>query len=311
MGDDVKTAPQFQENLPSFAVAYGLGVQGLEPERAAHQPAAARDRAGAADPRQEAVGAGGLGPVDAGLHGPVPGRLPGPGQGRQRAVPPGCRLGQERDRRKGRSTRAITTRPRASGRPSTTLGQSLVIPTGDRGKWAKFLQQINAHLPDPVRDYKLDPNKAADQPKLDRLRVHIDAIKPVWRKDVAADWFNTALRADFKNLMHQIDRATPPSGEGWIVQIVGHHYNPNPTAEELKLPPGQQTAFGPYQYLTRKILPSLLDPALRVEGVNHVALAWMTVDRAWTTDKGATSNGLTSTPVPLLARASPPAGPGG
>src|ERR1700733_7955026 len=30
MGDDVKTAPQFQENLPSFAVAYGLGVQGLD-----------------------------------------------------------------------------------------------------------------------------------------------------------------------------------------------------------------------------------------------------------------------------------------
>src|SRR5580698_8923399 len=29
-GDDVKTAPQFQENLPSFAVAYGLGVQGLD-----------------------------------------------------------------------------------------------------------------------------------------------------------------------------------------------------------------------------------------------------------------------------------------
>src|SRR4051794_26760674 len=30
VGDDVKTAPQFQENLPSFAVAYGLGVQGLD-----------------------------------------------------------------------------------------------------------------------------------------------------------------------------------------------------------------------------------------------------------------------------------------
>ena len=28
-GDEVKTAPQFQENLASFAVAYGLGVQGL------------------------------------------------------------------------------------------------------------------------------------------------------------------------------------------------------------------------------------------------------------------------------------------
>src|SRR3954469_3209569 len=30
IGDDVKTAPQFQENLPSFAVPYGLGVQGLD-----------------------------------------------------------------------------------------------------------------------------------------------------------------------------------------------------------------------------------------------------------------------------------------
>src|SRR3954470_21065763 len=29
VGDDVKTAPQFQENLPSFAVAYGLAIQGL------------------------------------------------------------------------------------------------------------------------------------------------------------------------------------------------------------------------------------------------------------------------------------------
>ena len=108
--------------------------------------------------------------------------------------------------------------------------------------------------------------------------------------------------------MHPIDRDTAPSGAGWVVQIVGHHYNPNPTAEDFKLKPGErQTAFGPYQYLTTKILPGLLDPALRVEGVNHVALAWMTVDRSWTSDKGANNNGLTNTPVPLLARATPPA----
>jgi type IV pilus assembly protein PilM len=29
VGDEVKAAPQFQDNLASFAVAYGLGVQGL------------------------------------------------------------------------------------------------------------------------------------------------------------------------------------------------------------------------------------------------------------------------------------------
>jgi hypothetical protein len=140
--------------------------------------------------------------------------------------------------------------------------------------------------------------------------VHIDAIKPVWREDVAAGWFNN-LRPDFKSLMHPIDRDTPPSGPGWIVQIVGHHYNPSPTAEDLKLKPGErQTAFGPYQYLTNKILPSLFDPALRVEGVHHVALAWMTRDLKWTTDKGANNNGVTSTPIPLLARATPPVATG-
>ena len=29
VGDEVKSAPQFQDNLASFAVAYGLGIQGL------------------------------------------------------------------------------------------------------------------------------------------------------------------------------------------------------------------------------------------------------------------------------------------
>ena len=44
-GDEVKAAPQFQDNLASFAVAYGLGVQGLGKGGLQHQPAAAGDRA--------------------------------------------------------------------------------------------------------------------------------------------------------------------------------------------------------------------------------------------------------------------------
>jgi type IV pilus assembly protein PilM len=306
VGEDVKTAPQFQENLPSFAVAYGLGVQGLDrsglrtsllpPEIEQVRLIRAKKPWALAASALLMLGFTGLFLGDYRVLAKVDNEPFHQAVGQAKSVADqGAKYQSDFDAAKN------------EWQNKNNLGQSLVIPTGDRGKWARFLQQLNAHLPDPVRDYKLDPNKAEDQPKLDRLRVHIDAIKPVWRNDVAADWFNSALRADFKKLMHQIDRGTPPSGEGWIVQIVGHHYNPNPTAEELKLPPTQQTAFGPYQYLTRKILPSLLDPALRVEGVNHVALAWMTVDRSWTTDKGANNNGVTATPVPLLARATPPA----
>jgi type IV pilus assembly protein PilM len=305
-GEDVKTAPQFQENLPSFAVAYGLGVQGLDrsglrtnllpPEIEQVRLIRAKKPWALAASALLMLGFTGMFLGDYRVLAKVDNE-------------PFDRAVAEANRVKGEGEKYQADYDAAKGewQKQYGVGTALVIPTGDRGKWAEFLQKINGHLPDPVRDYQLDPNKASDQPKLDRLRVHIDAVKPVWREDVAAAWFNS-LTHNQKALMHPLDRETPPSGAGWIVQIVGHHYNPNPTGEDFKLKPGErQTAFGPYQYLTAKILPSLLDPALRVEGVNHVALAWMTVDRSWTTEKGASNNGLTSTPIPLLARATPPA----
>ena len=44
---------------------------------------------------------------------------------------------------------------------------------------------ISQFFPDPEQDYKLNPQDPADQDTIEKLRVHIDAIKPVWRKDVA------------------------------------------------------------------------------------------------------------------------------
>ncbi len=130
---------------------------------------------------------------------------------------------------------------------------------------------------------------------------------------MGAEWFNTALPESFKRLIHPIDRTTPPTGPGWVVQLVGHHYNPNPSADELRLPPGKRVEFGPYQYMTQKILPGLINPNLRVQGVHHVTLAWMSVEPEWTMEKGVNTNGLASTAVPLLTRATPPvaATPGG
>jgi len=311
-GDDVKTAPQFQENLPSFAVAYGLGVQGLDrsglrtnllpPEIEQVRLIRAKKPWALAASSLMMLGFTALFLGDYRVLAKVDNDPFREAVNQAKNVSTeGARYQSEYEAAKGEWTNVNNT------------GKSLVIETTDRGKWPQFLQRINAHLPDPVRDYKLDPNKAEDQKALDRLRVHIDAIKPVWRTDVGAEWF-TNLRPDFKNLMHPLDRGTAPSGEGWVVQVIGHHYNPNPSAEDFKLKPGQpQTAFGPYQYLIKKILPSLIDPSLRVHGVHHVALAWMTVDRSWTSDSSANTNGLAKTPVPLMARATPPAGatPGG
>ena len=42
-------------------------------------------------------------------------------------------------------------------------GKSLVVDNTERAKWPDFLKTINDHLPDPVRDFKLDPKQPADQ----------------------------------------------------------------------------------------------------------------------------------------------------
>lgn len=59
------------------------------------------------------------------------------------------------------------------------------------------------------------------------------------------------------------------------------------------------------------MLPKLNDPRLRLFGVHHVAVAWMTTEKEWTTEKGQGSNNLASNTVPLLDRASAPAAEAG
>ena len=170
-------------------------------------------------------------------------------------------------------------------------------------------------MPDPAAEYHLNPSNPNHVKELDKLRVHVDKIKPVYRTDVAAGWYNDtkSFPEIAKATLHPLDRKEPPVGEGWIIQIVGHHYNPTATFEELKLPESRRKAFGPYLYIVQKILPRFQGADLRALGIHHAALTWKTTDTKWTTDKGAVGSGTLAT---LLDRATPPAaatpgGPGG
>jgi type IV pilus assembly protein PilM len=186
-------------------------------------------------------------------------------------------------------------------------GKSLLIEPTNRALWPKFLQVISRYFPDPVRDYEgLNEDDPKDQPTIAKLRVHIDAIKPVYRTDLATEWFDE-LDPIFKRLMHQYDQDNPPEGEGWVIQIVAHHYNPFPDAEQGKLPINdpKRYEFGPYEYLTSKVLRKLNSPQLRLFGVTHVAVAWLLTDREWTTEKGLANNNLPENTVPLLDRTAP------
>jgi type IV pilus assembly protein PilM len=311
-GDEVKAAPQFQDNLASFAVAYGLGLQGLNKANLGTNllpPEIERVRMVRAK-KPWALASSAL--VMLGLCSLF---LLGDYRLLAKVTTHQFKTAVDHAKtvtKRGNDLKSAYEKAKSDWMSKFDEGKALIVDPSKRGLWPDFLKTISEFIYDPLTDpvgYKLNPDEPADQVKLENLKVHIDKIQPVWRTDVAAEWFDT-LDAKFKRLMHPYDVANAPSGEGWIVQIVCHHYNPYPTTpEQLKLPlkdPGR-TDFGPYQFLTEKVLPKLNSPFLRLYGVSHVALAWMSSDRNWTSEKGSANNNLASSTVPLMDRAQPPA----
>ncbi|WP_422929559.1 type IV pilus assembly protein PilM [Singulisphaera sp. PoT] len=315
VGDDVKLAPQFQENLPSFGVAYGLAVQGLgksgvytnllPPEIEQVRLIRAKKPWALAASALLMLGFSALFLGDYRVLAKVnTTQFANAVSSATSATKLGTQYKNEFDAAKGEWTKTYDQ------------GKSLVAGATDRAKWPTFLKTLNANLPDPVKEYNLDPSKPENQPILDKLRVHIDAIKPVWRADVDAEWFSTedstGPSAIAKDLMLKYDRDEKPKGEGWIIQVVGHHYNPRPNAEELKKaiqdPRAPKIAYGPYGYLTNKVLPKLQTPEMRLYGIRNVTLGWISIDTSWSNQKGSVTNGLASKTVPLLDRATAPAG---
>ena len=193
VGDEVKSSPQFQDNLASFAVAYGLGVQGLNrgglgtnllpPEIEMKRLAAL----------EKPCCIGGVRPDHAGADVPVRARrLPGARQGHDPPVQIGGGPG-EGHRDFARRTAQVAAFDKAKGEweGKYAEGKALITEPSDQAKWPQFLKLISAYFPDPEREYGLDPDAPESQNELEKLRVHIDAIKPVWRADLNTEWFAT------------------------------------------------------------------------------------------------------------------------
>jgi type IV pilus assembly protein PilM len=309
VGDEVKDAPQFVENLPSFAVSYGLALQGL---------GISQLKTNLLPPEVEQVRI---------IRRKKPWALAASallmlgfsalflGDWKAYATVVNDDFKGAIDKAKSVSSQGgqySSAYDSAKNEFNAKLkeGKSLVVEDDKRAMWAKMFKLINEHLPDPVAEYKLDPSNPNDVKVLDKLRVHIDRIKPVYRQDVAAGWYTdpTIFTDRVKTSLHPLDRKEVPAGEGWIIQIVGHHYNPNPTLEDRKLPESKRKAFGSYNYIIEKILPRFQGPDLRALGIHHAALTWKISDTNWTADKGSAGAGTLAT---LLDRAAPTTGTGG
>ncbi len=321
---DVLEQPQFKENMASFAVAYGLGLQGLGPGPLQTNllPPEIRQARLIRRKKPWALVAAAL--LLLGLTIKF-------GAGDFRVLASTKQPGFDSA---VASAKSVTSR--ASGYESDystqksqflnkkTEGENLVVTNTGQSTWPQVSVLLSQAIPDQAEVYGLDPDEPEHQLILANLRIHIDAIIPVYVPDLRAQWFDSQL-ADLgvftKAFMHPYDRNNPPEGEGWVIQIVGHHYNPSPnsTTKNADVPDtfnGLPTRFGPLVYLSEQILPRFQENLdLRLNGISHATLAWFQEDEQWTTDKGARTNGLSALPIPLMPRAAAAApasgGPGG
>ncbi len=302
-GDDVKGSPQFQENLPSFAVAYGLGLQGLNlgklhtnllpPEIERVRMVRRKKPWAMAAACLLAVGAVGMGLADYAANAKVNsvGFSSAVAEAKN-ASTAGAGFKQKFDKSKADWTRTLDE------------GKSLLPEQTSAANMAEMLQQINLAMPDPtvhpVTGKKLNPEVLSDRSIMDRNRVHIDVIRPVWVADLSK-WY-TDLADPIKPpglLFHPLDRKNPPAaGEGWMIQIVGHHYNPMPkTLEDRKA----GIDLGPVKFLTARFLNRLNSARLREFGFHHATISWLLPDTKWIGEKADLASALPAN-VPLLAR---------
>ncbi len=290
VGEEVTAAPQFQENLMSFAVTYGLGVQGLglAPLKTNLLPPEIEQVRMVRRKKPWALAASAL--LMLGFSAAFFGQWSAwakvsseefksaVSQANQ-AASSGDRIKSEFESAKGAFTSKLEE------------GKALTAESAKAASWPALLKKINDALPNApeiLQKNGLDPEAPENQALVRDLRVHIDAVLPRYRTDLQSDWYAN-LPDMAKNYMHPYDRQNPPQGEGWVIQIFGHHYNPTPYGETAKrLSPRERSiALGPIPYLTQKVVPWFWTPAMRQFGINHAALVWVDPDYEWVTSKAA------------------------
>ncbi len=242
VGDEVKDAPQFVENLPSFAVSYGLALQGLDRSqlRTNLLPPEVEQVRIIRRKKPWALAASAL--LMLGFSALFLGDWQAFSAGRQRPVQGGGRPGQGVS---GKGSGYASSYSAAKGEFETKLkeGKSLVVSDDQRATWPKFLKVINEHLPDPAsrvsprpdQSQRTSQNSTSSGSTSTRSSRSTGPTSPP-----AGSTTRKSFPESAKATLHPLDRKEPPAGEGWIIQLLGHHYNPTPTLEERQ-PPEAQT----------------------------------------------------------------------
>jgi type IV pilus assembly protein PilM len=119
-----------------------------------------------------------------------------------------------------------------------TLGKEVSGNAERRLMWLEILQAVNAAIPREDYPDGKAPN-AKELPLDDRIDIHITEFETKRFNELSEWWTEDRARryqeelANWEKLMDRklpedFDRVTGPSGPGWVIQLRGYHYYNNP-----------------------------------------------------------------------------------
>jgi len=219
VGDSVLNAPLFQENILSFAVPYGLALQGLKITRV-HTSLLPPEITTARLIRKKKPWAVAAAAVL--LLGLTTSTL---GYSHVWSTVSTERFGAA----EGEAKRIVEKKGRfqsdfdaAVGKNKSLKeeGEKLMGNSVGRMYWLEVYKDINECLPRDIGD-EMDQD---DPSKKNRIRVYSITAKPY--EDVG-EWFKL-LTPQQKTFMRVDDNATPPTGKGYVFTLVGRHFHDDP-----------------------------------------------------------------------------------
>jgi type IV pilus assembly protein PilM len=199
-GQTVLTSPQFKENMASFAICYGLCLQGLGACQAEHESVAQGDHYRTADPLEEALGGGDGRSVDAGIRGQFLLRIQRVVQGPSDDQADETTWDQAMSDVSSvetlssnsiRKTKAVRSRLEELA----ALGEELSGNSDRRLLWLELMKAINRSL--PVDEFA--PDQIPDprvKPISQRKDLHIEYVESQYFDDLAR-WFTAPVKRKY------------------------------------------------------------------------------------------------------------------
>ena len=262
-GEEILSAPAFNENIMSFCVAYGLALQGLHqtPIQTNLLPNEIRTARLIRDKKPWSLAAAaavllGFASVFASNYFVL--RTVN-GESFETAMRGAQQSANEFSGYKRDFDQAKSQYQAANDRGQALIGLTRIE---DRDMWLKAMQLVSQALP---------PRSDVDLRNISSMaEVNVDILRATYLPNLG-EWFSGLDRnkARLETMLKQ-DQEAPPAGAGWVFQLKGHTYN----ADE-------------FAFLTREVVRRFQSDEMRKNGFSHAVLAEYQTKSDWTPSSGA------------------------